>query len=641
MISTSQDWKDYSEEFDIYHIRATLTDANGNSLSLTDEDFMMGTVRVTDSTSSESSFDLGSVITNTFVGTLNNISGKFNVFNFNGSTIAVEFGIIYEDSSEEWIERGIYTVDRPTSYGYTLEITAYDFMDRMNRAYIGKDKDWVDITFPIQSSALAEILCDYCGVPFDSWNIANDLSVDEFEYNESTSCREVLGWLCQINCGFARMTPQGELKVQWYSSGSIVNGDALDGGIMSPWGSDENADGGIMQPWEVGVVIDGGYAVDYILTSISQVTINSEDIRITGVRAYVPDTVDDFDFATVGSMGYMLSIENNQLINTDNKVIVANAIWSKLKGMKLRPFTASIYGDPSIEAGDLIGVHDYLGNLFITYITSFTYTLNGLVEIECSAESPTANSNTYSSESTSIMQGAAGVAYDYIRAKKISADYIDAGTIEASVVARDLKIEGGSINITTNDEYADWIELNLNSGTGRYVGDMSPTHVGITMDTDYYADFIGNRFVNAGLEVGRWEGQTQVPVLTADALGNVFIDGTGTAKFSGSVTASAFVNSSKEELKKDIEKADSTLSKIINADIVKFNYIEEDGTKKHIGLAIGEKYNTPSEIIAVDDKGEESGVDLYAMVSMAWKAIQEQQEIIEDLQKRLDPKTKE
>lgn len=856
MIPTSQDWKDYSEHNSIYHIQAVLTDTDGNSLNLDDNDFMLGSVSITDSTSDLSSFDIGTVITNTFQGTLNNIDGKFNNFKLSNSTLAVKIGInpysgkiskgnwststtrilsmtdrvcvnelipvepntgytihcgsnvstvvIIEYNSDgervkddvfssydldasfttasttnviginflnnygttylgdftmgdelsEWIDRGVYTVDKPSSLGYTIEITAYDFMDRLNRYYTGKrdvgdalsetnlfddgdytsgkwltatngenpvnfgyyshyisvtdgknygmeepenyaslrrvngydssynylgtmplsysaevgyyftasidgatvayirkngilshiGKDYVreiipmpyqDIVFPVSSSSLAEILCEYCGVQFDSWNLMNDLTIEEpFEYNESTTCREVLAWLCQINCGFAKLTPSGKLIVKWYSSGSWGVGDDLNGGIMSPWGSAENFDGGTMQPWSVVEEVNGGFEVDTTFNQIMSSTVSTDEIQITGIRVYVPNTVDDFDFATVGYYGYILAITDNPLVTTNNKEIVANAIYRTCKGMRFRIYEASVLASPSIEAGDIICIADYLGTQYFSYITNMTYRLSGTMDVSLGAEQPTENTNEYSNANTSVLQGAATSAYDYIRAKKISADYISAGTIEATVIAKDFKLEGGSIAIETNDENADWINLNLNSGTGRYTSNTSPTLMGIAYDYDYYADFIGNRFVNVGLEVGRWEGQTQVPVLTADALGNVYINGTGTATFSGAVTASSFVNSSRIDLKENLQKVDSVLDKIKGADILEFNFV--DDVKKHIGLAIGGEYSVPEEVIAKDDDGEEQGVDLYSMVSMAWKAIQEQQTIIEELEKRIE-----
>ena len=52
MIVTSQDWKDYSEEHGVFHIKALID--NGTTMKLTDEDFMQGSVSITEITFTQS-----------------------------------------------------------------------------------------------------------------------------------------------------------------------------------------------------------------------------------------------------------------------------------------------------------------------------------------------------------------------------------------------------------------------------------------------------------------------------------------------------------------------------------------------------------------------------------------------------------
>lgn len=101
----------------------------------------------------------------------------------------------------------------------------------------------------------------------------------------------------------------------------------------------------------------------------------------------------------------------------------------------------------------------------------------------------------------------------------------------------------------------------------------------------------------------------------------------------GPMSASAFINTSKEESKKNIEKyKKSALQEVLDTDIYKFNYKNEKNTdKKHLGFVIGKNYKYSKEITAVDEDNQEIGADTYSMVSIAYKAIQEQQKMIEDL----------
>lgn len=83
--------------------------------------------------------------------------------------------------------------------------------------------------------------------------------------------------------------------------------------------------------------------------------------------------------------------------------------------------------------------------------------------------------------------------------------------------------------------------------------------------------------------------------------------------------------------KRNIEKYNnSALNEILNTDIYYYNYKEDnENTKKRVGAVIGEDYRCSKEIIGTEHKG----IDLYSMMSVAYKAIQEQQEMIENLEK--------
>ncbi len=98
---------------------------------------------------------------------------------------------------------------------------------------------------------------------------------------------------------------------------------------------------------------------------------------------------------------------------------------------------------------------------------------------------------------------------------------------------------------------------------------------------------------------------------------------------------------SEESAKANITSASSVLDKVRNAGIYSYNYISDETSKDesggtddvvlngstletteletHYGLVIGDGYNTPEEVISSDGKH----VDLYSMVALAWKAIQE------------------
>ena len=115
---------------------------------------------------------------------------------------------------------------------------------------------------------------------------------------------------------------------------------------------------------------------------------------------------------------------------------------------------------------------------------------------------------------------------------------------------------------------------------------------------------------------------------TFDSSTYVAIDGTeGNLFATGTITQGSL-----ESLKKDFEKFENGLDIINNIDIYKYNYKKEkNDTKKHIGFVIGNNFKYSEEITSNNN----DGVDLYSFVSVCCKAIQEQQEEIEQLQERI------
>ena len=97
---------------------------------------------------------------------------------------------------------------------------------------------------------------------------------------------------------------------------------------------------------------------------------------------------------------------------------------------------------------------------------------------------------------------------------------------------------------------------------------------------------------------------------------------------SGNITCVSLTQTSLEEKKKDFEKFENGLDIVKNVDIYKYHLKDEKETdKKHIGFVIGDKYNYRKEITSKDNDGAE----LYSMISVLWRAVQEQQEEIKRL----------
>ncbi len=114
-------------------------------------------------------------------------------------------------------------------------------------------------------------------------------------------------------------------------------------------------------------------------------------------------------------------------------------------------------------------------------------------------------------------------------------------------------------------------------------------------------------------------------------VGNDEIDSSITM-YDGIINCVEVNQSSLESIKKNFEKLENGLSIVENAEIYKYNLKKEnDDDKKHIGLVIGDSYNTPCEVISKNG----NSIEIYSMVSVAWQCIKELNDKINKLEKEI------
>ncbi len=106
-----------------------------------------------------------------------------------------------------------------------------------------------------------------------------------------------------------------------------------------------------------------------------------------------------------------------------------------------------------------------------------------------------------------------------------------------------------------------------------------------------------------------------------------------TSIFPSGITTPNLTQTSLASTKKNFERLENALSIVKETDIYKYHLKSQNNNeKKHIGFVIGDEYNYSKKITSNNN----DGVDTYSMISVAFKAIQEQQAIIEKLEKRVE-----
>lgn len=199
-----------------------------------------------------------------------------------------------------------------------------------------------------------------------------------------------------------------------------------------------------------------------------------------------------------------------------------------------------------------------------------------------------------------------------------------------SLTSNNATITGGKLNVTGGTKN----NPKLSVSYGNYSSKILPQNIYVTgSDASVNVNHTGNSTSHAYLYADSTGGGI---TLGGRASNDITLRAGSSAKITcyGDMYANAYNYNSKEELKKNIDKFDeNAIDIILNSDLYKFNYKNEDeNNKKHIGFIIGNGYRTPKEVIA---QGGES-IDSYSATSILWKAVQEQQEQIEQMKKEIE-----
>ena len=414
MLSISSEYELSLNENSNQLIKAKITFADNTVRQLTGDDIVA--CDFDQQVSSDSSFDIGTAIIGQMTITLNNHDGRFDACDFTKAQFVVWVGKQLSKGTE-WIQRGIYTANQPDSYNGTIAISALDNMSKFEKPF----RTFLASVGALQGAnasvrTLLTDMCRHCGV---TWADNGDKAFDtKFEYgyvDSNATCRQALAYACQALCVSASITNDGRLRTVWYDSAPFEAESDLDGGQFDsakPYATGASKDGGNFTDYSSGASADGGTFFTnrnvHRLYAFSNITVNTDDVVITGVRVTersvtVGSKTTNGGTYTVGSEGYVLDVSNNPLIIPGTGKSVADRIGAKVIGLRFRPFSGKHICVPSLEAGDCAYVIDRKQNVYKTYVTRVKYSVNGGMTVSCGAKSASRNSADNAGASTSAV----------------------------------------------------------------------------------------------------------------------------------------------------------------------------------------------------------------------------------------------
>lgn len=391
--------------------KSLLTLADGTQYNITGEDVMGGSVEFTQSVSSNGSFDIGSAIIGSHKLKLYNFDRRFDSFDFTGAHLTSQVGIPLDNGNVEWIRKGTYWVEQPKSYGEIIQLNCDDSLCKFDVPY-----SEVNTKFPATAAVIARDICTHCGVPIAYINFANSGIVFRTAPDKEISCREALSYLAQATGNFVRITNDDRVEITWYNTSIFDDEDWLDGEEFdagNPYQSGSDADGGNFTDYSSGDNYDGGSFENGQIANIysySQATVITDDVVITGVQVTAQDeeTEDgkgkDGETYLQGAKGYVLVIKDNPFITYGRAREFAQIIGAHIVGMTFRPFTASVIGDPLVEASDGAIITDRNQNSHCSYLTTVTYKIGQFATYACNAETTIRNASTSTSITNKVIQ---------------------------------------------------------------------------------------------------------------------------------------------------------------------------------------------------------------------------------------------
>lgn len=373
--------------------------ADGTTLSLDNSDLLINSLAVEKASSNSESFDVGSFIVGKLSFTLNNTTGNFTGYDFNGAVVTLSIGLGYTGyfypatllypsiklypnlAVTETVQIGVYTVVRADSTGAWIGITAYDNAFKFQNDFTG-------VTYPIAAADLITAVATDCGVSVTSLaSQLSDISITSLPDGYTPNSLQVVAWASFLGGCNAFITPSGTLEVKWYDASSL----------SATWRSIER------YGWD-----GADLSLANEITAIMDCSVMSEDIMVDNIGiSYSDDEGIDTTYMTAHPVetGYRLVFSDNPFLTTSNIVSVAGNVDSSVYGMKFRPFNISALNNPLYEPGDIVWFSDRKGKRYLSILTGIEFAIGQRMSLSCGAAEPERQAaSEYSATKRSIQQ---------------------------------------------------------------------------------------------------------------------------------------------------------------------------------------------------------------------------------------------
>jgi hypothetical protein len=362
---------------------ADFTFTDGSTLSITDKDLWSNGFKFEDAVSQSGSFDIGAAIVNKLTLQINNFSGKYTDYIWDGARVVCYIGLELSTGIEKIRICTMTVTDAPYQSTAIISLTCEDSMRLFDRDY-SESK----LSYPATRLQIIQDACEVCGVTLQSTRFDNDdLIIQNRPDDSSITFRQVIAWVAQMGCQWAKCDEYGRLCFGWYEREVPDNFYDL---VETPWKDVESND-----------ILDttGEQIITIMQTGITAIQTNGftpwlYDLEITGIKVteYIENSSqNEAKTYQSGKSGYVIEISDNKLIQEGTGEAICKIISDRCVGMKFRPFSTGALTNIAWEAGDTIAISDRNGKQYKSYLTSVTLNPGAFEQLECSAKSASRN----------------------------------------------------------------------------------------------------------------------------------------------------------------------------------------------------------------------------------------------------------
>ena len=362
---------------------ADFTFTDGSTLSITDKDLWSNGFKFEDAVSQNGSFDIGAAIVNKLTLQINNFSGKYTDYIWDGARVVCHIGLELSTGIEKIRICTMTVTDAPYQNTAIISLTCEDSMRLFDRDYSDSK-----LTYPATRLQIIQDACEVCGVTLQSTRFDNDdLVIQNRPDDSSITFRQVIAWMAQMGCQWAKTDAYGRLCLGWYKNevpDDFYNKEEV------PWKDIEGKD-----------ILDttGAQIITVMQKGITAIDTNGftpwmYDVEITGIKVteYVENSSqNEAKTYQSGESGYVIEISDNKLIQEGSGEKICQIIADRCVGLKFRPFTTGALTNIAWEAGDTIEISDRNGKQYKSFLTSVALNPGTFEQLECSAKSVSRN----------------------------------------------------------------------------------------------------------------------------------------------------------------------------------------------------------------------------------------------------------